>query len=390
MKPNRRLYASLILTLVVALLIASCGRSEIGVEPSETTIVQPGDQGTLVTELPTPVVLETKLPPPPAHPASGLIFTNADGTWWIDGQGEIRLLIDEDLARPSPDGKWIAYVEEDPITYMGDIWLMEVSTGNRENITNTPDRDEVSPIWVPGRPDIILFGSDTEIGMANSAYPTVVNVDGTGYQILDPETGGLRDVSPNGEMFFYGGYGGTILAYRWDDGTEVFDPSDFGLSVEKLFNPTWSPDGYQIAWFVAGNFLDTDSTQLGIAIFDLESSTAELMHVYQPIGGSEFINYLVWSPDGEWLAFTTHNEPPATGRAPNLWVIRPDGSDEIYLGEGTVPVWRYDGKYLAFQALNEAQTEDVVLAEAGTWEVAKVDDLPLPERILFLWDWVKP
>jgi Tol biopolymer transport system component len=390
MKSNRRLHASLIFVFVITLFMTSCGRYEDDAEPSETTAGQPGDQGSLVTELPTPVVLETKLPPPPAYPASGLTFTNADGTWWIDGQGEIQQLIDKELARRSPDGKWIAYVEQDPATYMGDIWLMETSTGERQNVTNTPDRDEVSPLWVPGRPDLILFGSDTEFGMENSMYPTVVNIDGSGYRIVDPDTGGLLDVSPDGEMFFYGGYEKTVLAYYWDFGTEVFDPSDFGLSVEKLIIPAWSPDGNQIAWFVAGNFLGTESTQLGIAIFDLESSTAELIHVYQPIGGSEFSNYLVWSPDGEWLAFTTQNEPPATGRAPNLWVVRQDGSDETYLAEGTVPVWRYDGKYLAFQALNEAQSEEVFLAEAGTWEVSRIDDLLLPERVQFLWDWVMP
>lgn len=390
MKPNRRFVASLILALAIALFITSCGTSEVVIEPSETPIDQPDDQGPTVTEPPTPVVLATASPSPPAHTASGLIFTNSDGTWWIDGQGEVQQLIDKDRARPSPDGKWIAYLEEDPANYMGDIWLMEVSTGARNNITNTPDRDEGSPIWIPGRPDIILFGSDTETGMTNSAYPTIVGVDGTGYQILDQDTGGLRDVSPDGEMFFYGGYGETMLAYWWDSGMEVFDPSDFGLSVDKLFIPEWSPDGNQIAWFVAGNFLSSETTQLGIAIFDMESATAELMHVYEPIGGSEFINNLAWSPDGEWLAFTTHSEPPATGRAPNLWVIRPDGSNEIYLGEGTVPVWSYDSKYLAFQALNEAQTEEVFLAEAGAWVVGRIDDLPLPERILSLWDWVHP
>jgi hypothetical protein len=390
MKPNRYLNASLILTLFLTIFIASCGTSEVTIEPSDTPIDQPDDQGPLATELPTPVVLPTASSSPPAHTASGLVFFNADGTWWIDGGGEVQQLIDKDRAYLSPDGKWIVYIEEDPATYMGDIWLMEVSTGARTNITVTPDRDEVSPMWVPGRPDIILFGSDTETGMTNSAYPTIVGVDGTGYQILDQDTGGLRDVSPNGEMFFYGGYGGTMLAYWWDIATEVFDPSDFGLSVNKLFIPEWSPDGNQIAWFVAGNFLDSESAQLAIAVFDLESSTAELMHVYEPIGGSEFVNNLVWSPDGEWLAFTTHSEPPATGRAPNLWVIRPDGSDEIYIGEGTVPVWRYDSKYLAFQALNEAQTEEVFLAEAETWEVSKIDDLPLPERIGSLMDWVMP
>ena len=390
MKPNRRFQVSLILMLIIIVFVASCGPFVADREPSGDTNIQLDDQDSLVTELPTPVVFVTELPPSPAHPASGLIFTNFDGTWWIDGQGEVQLIIDVELANLSPDGKWIVYVEEDPTTFMGDIWLMEVSTGVRQNITNTPDRDEVSPQWVPSRPDLILFGSDTAFGMENSSYPTVVSVDGTGYQILDPDIGGLRGVSPNGEMFFYGGYEGTVLAHWWDLGKETFDPSDYDLSVEKLYIPAWSPDGGKIAWFVSGNFLSSTSLQLGIAVFDLESTSAELLHVYEPIGGSMFIDELIWSPDGEWLAFTTHNEPPATGRAPNLWVIRPDGSDENYIGEGAVPVWRYDGKYLAFQALNEIETEEIFLAETGTWEVSWIDDLPLPERIGSLSDWVHP
>lgn len=390
MNSDNRLRSSIFLTLAISLLVASCGIFEADLEPGDEVIIQPDDDISLVTEVPTPVALETEVPPPPAHRASGLILSNSDGTWWIDREGEIQLLIDKSLARFSPDGKWIAYGEEDPATTMDDIWLMEVATGLRKNITNTPGRSENIPFWVPGHLDILLFGSDTEIGRTNSSFPTVVSIDGSGYEILDPDTGGLRAVSPDGETFFYGGYDGTMLLYRWETGTEVFDPSDFDIAVEKLFEPTWSPDGNKIAWFAAGYFLNNETTQLGIVIFDLNSQSASLMHVYEPQGGSEFMNYLVWSPDGEWLAFTTHNESPATGRAPNLWVIRPDGTDEVYIAEGTVPVWRYDGKYLAFQGLNEESTEEVFLAGSSSWEVEWIDDLPLPERIGSLLGWVTP
>jgi Tol biopolymer transport system component len=390
MNSDNRLRSSIFLTLAISLLVASCGIFEADLEPGDEVIIQPDDDISLVTEVLTPVALETEVPPPPAHRASGLILSNSDGTWWIDREGEIQLLIDKSLARFSPDGKWIAYGEEDPATTMDDIWLMEVATGLRKNITNTPGRSENIPFWVPGHLNILLFGSDTEIGRTNSSFPTVVSIDGSGYEILDPDTGGFRAVSPDGETFFYGGYDGTMLLYRWETGTEVFDPSDFDIAVEKLFEPTWSPDGNKIAWFAAGYFLNNETTQLGIVIFDLNTQSASLMHVYEPQGGSEFMNYLVWSPDGEWLAFTTHNEPPATGRAPNLWVIRPDGTDEVYIAEGTVPVWRYDGKYLAFQGLNEESTEEVFLAGSSSWEVEWIDDLPLPERIGSLLRWVTP
>ena len=60
MKSNRRIYVNLILALVVTLFIASCGTSEVTIEPSETPIGL-DDKGPLPTEEPTPPPLETDL-----------------------------------------------------------------------------------------------------------------------------------------------------------------------------------------------------------------------------------------------------------------------------------------------------------------------------------------
>jgi hypothetical protein len=142
MNSDNRLRSSIFLTLAISLLVASCGIFEADLEPGDEVIIQPDDDISLVTEVPTPVALETEVPPPPAHRASGLILSNSDGTWWIDREGEIQLLIDKSLARFSPDGKWIAYGEEDPATTMDDIWLMEVATGLRKNIRHRNREDE--------------------------------------------------------------------------------------------------------------------------------------------------------------------------------------------------------------------------------------------------------
>jgi Tol biopolymer transport system component len=279
---------------------------------------------------------------------------------------------------------------EDPETYLNDLWLLEIATGERRRLTDTPDRSEVNPTWWAGRPDVIVFGSDTETGMMHSNYPSVVNLDGTGYQVLDPERGGEFDLAPDGLRIAYGGFDQEGRIYRWSEGWVAFDPAEYGLSVEKLFWPSWSPDGRHLAWKVSGNLWENGNTQIGVAVFDLENKTAELLHVFQPIGGGMVPHYLEWSPDGEWLAITAHNEDAEMGRRPNLWILHPGHTEEIKIGEGTLPVWRYDGEYLAFGAPNAEGFLEVWLAKTGTWEIEKVSDIPIPEQFLFLTGWVQP
>jgi hypothetical protein len=373
--------------LVLAMFVTACGPStDIGDEPV-ATIEEPTQASTLV---PTPIAQPTATPLPPAHPASGLTFSNFEGLWWINRQGGVELLIDQTWGVVSQDGKRVLYELTDPETNLNDIWLLEIATGERVNLTNTPDRDEVNPSWWPGRLDVIVFGSDIRSGMENSSYPTTVNVDGNGYQVLDAEHGGPFAVSFDGQAIAYGSFGGTGFIYRWGVGSETFDPSEFGVSVEKLFASAWSPGGRYLAWKVSGDFWENGSSQIGMAVFDLESKTANLFHVYQPVGGGMVPHYIEWSPNSEWLAFVMFNEDAASGRLPSLWVARPDGSDEVKIAQGALPFWRYDDQYLAFLQADENFNQEIWLAETGTWEVSKVSDLPLPETIQLLRGWVQP
>jgi hypothetical protein len=69
MNSDNRLRSSIFLTLAFSLLVASCGIFEANLEPGDEVIIQPDDDISLVTEVPTPVALETEVPPPPAHRA---------------------------------------------------------------------------------------------------------------------------------------------------------------------------------------------------------------------------------------------------------------------------------------------------------------------------------
>jgi WD40 repeat protein len=55
-----------------------------------------------------------------------------------------------------------------------------------------------------------------------------------------------------------------------------------------------------------------------------------------------------WSPDGKEIAFTTDRDGVA-----QIWLIHPDGTNEVRLGNGSFPAWSPDGSSLAFiQARN--------------------------------------
>ena len=374
----RRRKIKWVVLLLMLFLLAGCVNAEE--TPQSAAMTSTPDMDYVETH-PTEIV--------PVQETSGLVFTNAEGTWWINWAGELELLTAYGQAQVSPDGTLLAYTADGSGSYLGDIWLESIDDGERINLTNTPDRDETMPIWLAVRPQILLFGSGQDSGLANSRYPTTINLDGSDYEVLDSNEGGLRGASPEGDWFFYGWSDAVLQTYAWETGTGRFDPAAYGLEVEKLFQPEWSPDGRYVAFFVAGEFDSMQAPGLAIAVFDLEAQTANIMHAYTPLGGAMFNNELAWSPDGAWLAFTTTAEPPASGRTPNLWVIRPDGGEEHYLGAGSAPVWRYDSSLLAFQGLNENQTEEVYLVERGSWSARRVEGL-FPERILFLMDWLDP
>lgn len=365
-----------LLLIAASLTIAACGRSVASVDPS-------GEEINPTTETDEPLA--------PAHPAAGLTFSTYEGTWLIDARADVVLLTGQSMARISPDGQWIAYEAEDSTAGTSDIWLVEMGTGAVRNLTNTPDRYEVNPMWWPGREDQVVFGSDPDPldGVWNSEYPTVTGLDGSGYQVLDENGGGLRSLSPDGQAIAYGGYDSPGAIYRWGEGVETFDPPEYGVNAQKLFQPAWSPDGRLLAWNIGGDLISDGGYYRGVAVFDLEARTGRFFHIFTPEGGGMVLSYLEWSPDGEWLAFVTFSEPPAAGRAPNLWVIRPDGSEETYVGEGLDPTWSYDSEWLASLRTNDAGQQELSLAEVGTWEM-QVVDLPHTDQINFLLDWFRP
>jgi Tol biopolymer transport system component len=237
---------------------------------------------------------------------------------------------------------------------------------------------------------VILFSSYPLEDVGPSfGFPTVVQLDGSQYHVLDDSqvSYALPAPSPDGRTVAYDRSGKPWL-YRQDAGPEPFDWTLYGLPGDRelrIVSPAWSPDGRRLAWVV--NDCSVGACQTSVGVFDLEAKTAQLLHPYTPVGRGGQPLAPAWSPDGRWLAFTAEAMNPDDA---GFWIVRADGQqDEEYpLATGHVratfaPVWSPDGRRLAVSSVSQGGELEHWVAEVGTWELHPLD-LPPDAHIV---DW---
>ncbi len=294
----------------------------------------------------------------------------------------------------SPDGSQIAFTRAQGPSFAQDICIIPAAGGNVKVVTSLRRRVE-GLTWTPDAQKIIFSAAPT----ANMNLWSVVIDNGETSWL--PTTGVCSCqpcLSGDGRILIYEdrSFNFDIWSLDLTSPNGVSQSSAIIASTRSDYNPVFSPDGSQIAFissrsgsreiwlsddygetvtqltdfggeYVAGVHWSPDGTQLtftacqeglpGIYLIDVSDRTP--VRLYEV---DNHIALLSWSPDGEWIRYTTGGD--AYGW--NIWRIHPDGTDPNELGDLTYMI--------AGQSEDKSYSYCYKRVDWGIWRVSRDTD----------------
>jgi Tol biopolymer transport system component len=220
----------------------------------------------------------------------------------------------------SPDGSRIAYDSNESGNW--DIWIKQVATGQKMNLTQSHTGFDKRPVWSPDG-EWIAFISDRH---------------GGGIFIM-PSLGG----SPN-------------LVMPCDLGS-----SRFGIHLDL----SWSPDSKELVYAE------------GLVLYTIRVGNDIPKQVFKWPQITGWFTDSNWSPDGERIAFTRREGLGVT--VSEIWSVQSDGlNPHLIIGwnnRNRSPIWVPDGRGLLFIS-DRAGSQDIWWTELNTKGLPK--GLPQP------------
>lgn len=229
----------------------------------------------------------------------------------------------------SPDGRRIVFggIDSGP-GY--EIFVAASDGTNRIQVTDYPD-DGVSgahmPAWSPDG-ERIAFRFDRYDATTKSESHGIGIVGASGGNAITITDGPdeLPAWSPDGATVAFvrrNDDGTSSLRTVTADGREEHVVSGTGVTVASTAAPKWSPDGTWILY----SYQDPETSNLGAAVTNV-STGVERVAIEEA-----FIGEPVWAPDGTRVAFI-RDDAGRPSPAASLWLIAPDGTDEIEVADG--------------------------------------------------------
>ena len=229
-----------------------------------------------------------------------------------------------------------------------DLFTASISGSHLRQITTQPG-SEFDAAWSPDGQRVVY--RDSRRGINNDDEIYVASADGSDARNLSADAANDwgPDWSSDGEWIVFNSDrdGSPLSGYLVrPDGSDL-RRIDTDVWVEY---PSFSPDGTRIV------FEGHSGGDYDIYVGDL--ATGETRQLTVSPGGD---GWPAWSPDGEWIAFTSERDdclraPPdqdcwssgEPGEHRSVWLIRPDGSEQhrVTPESGQFVAWSPDAQYL--------------------------------------------
>jgi len=274
--------------------------------------------------------------------------------------------------------------EHGPVVLGNDraLWLVAPDGSEPRQLTDAVH--VIWPVWNPDRSQIAFLAPDPEDPMGNVSLYRIAVDGSTPERLVDGVSAHAPPSwSPDGTRIAYTSFAGYdpiyesgAISVRVLD-VETGEETDLtGSEYPLAFNPSWSPDGTEIAFIVKhqglgerpqhapGDVMIADLGQAGNDVFENVSN-----------GAVRDVWSVVWSPSGDELLLyslfgQTWYEPPST----SIRVLnRVTGQIDLFAGideRPTMPVWSPDGTRFAFTS---QETSIVVADSSGTQHELEAD-----------------